>query len=272
MVQPAAPRVRRGERGGLRGEVHTDPEGSRNSANTARSRQPVPVPRSSTVPTCEGRGKPARAASTRVSVSGRGISAVRDTARSRVQNPRRPTICASGSRIGAAPDQAFVFSRVQPGARSRSSASGVRPRAWASSSRASRRGCSIPAARERLGRVLQGGRAGTNGGPRRCVAHEHEPENDTPGGPSNLEKDPDDWTTGDEPMTGAQASDLKTLCEEAGEAFEDGLTKAEASKRIDALREKTGKTKNRAGRARPGRLLTLRPPAWPPDPRRSARR
>ncbi len=35
--------------------------------------------------------------------------------------------------------------------------------------------------------------------------------------PSNAEKDPDDWVTGDEPMTGAQASYLKTLCEEAGE-------------------------------------------------------
>lgn len=58
---------------------------------------------------------------------------------------------------------------------------------------------------------------------------------------SNAEKDADDWTTGDEAMTGAQASYLKTLSEEAGEAFDDGLTKAEASKRIDALQEKTGR-------------------------------
>ena len=58
---------------------------------------------------------------------------------------------------------------------------------------------------------------------------------------SNAEKDPDDWTTGDEPMTGAQASYLKTLCEEAGEEFDDTLTKAEASKRIDALQAKTGR-------------------------------
>ena len=59
---------------------------------------------------------------------------------------------------------------------------------------------------------------------------------------SNAEKDPDDWTTGDEPMTGAQASYLKTLCEQAHDAapFDDSLTKAEASKRIDALREKVG--------------------------------
>jgi hypothetical protein len=59
--------------------------------------------------------------------------------------------------------------------------------------------------------------------------------------PSNREKDPEDWTTGDEPMTGAQASYLKTLCEEAGEAFDPGLSKAEASKRIDALQAKTGR-------------------------------
>ena len=58
---------------------------------------------------------------------------------------------------------------------------------------------------------------------------------------SNTVKDPEDWTTGDERMTGAQASYLKTLCEEAGEAFDPGLTKAEASKRIDALQAKTGR-------------------------------
>jgi hypothetical protein len=59
--------------------------------------------------------------------------------------------------------------------------------------------------------------------------------------PSNREKDPDDWVTGDEPMTGAQASYLKTLSEEAREAFDPNLTKAEASKRIDELQEKTGR-------------------------------
>nr|WP_317892150.1 DUF3072 domain-containing protein [uncultured Sphingomonas sp.] len=61
---------------------------------------------------------------------------------------------------------------------------------------------------------------------------------------SNAEKDPDDWTTGDEPMTGAQASYLKTLSEEAGEEFDQSLSKAEASKRIDALQEKTGRGAN----------------------------
>lgn len=58
--------------------------------------------------------------------------------------------------------------------------------------------------------------------------------------PSNMEKDPDEWVSGDEPMTGAQASYLKTLAEQAHEldAFEETLTKAEASKRIDALKAK----------------------------------
>ena len=58
---------------------------------------------------------------------------------------------------------------------------------------------------------------------------------------TNREKDPDEWVTGDETMTGAQASYLKTLCEEAGEAFDEMLTKADASKRIDELQAKTGR-------------------------------
>lgn len=59
---------------------------------------------------------------------------------------------------------------------------------------------------------------------------------------SNTVKDPDDWTTGEEPMTGAQASYLKTLSEETHQPFDgDDLTKAEASKRIDALRGKAGR-------------------------------
>jgi uncharacterized damage-inducible protein DinB len=72
------------------------------------------------------------------------------------------------------------------------------------------------------------------------MTDQHNPK-DHPTG--NAEKDPDDWTTGDEPMTGAQASYLKTLSEEAHEAFDEGLSKAEASKRIDALQEKTGRGK-----------------------------
>ena len=62
---------------------------------------------------------------------------------------------------------------------------------------------------------------------------------------SNTEKDPDEWVTGDEPMTGAQKSYLKTLSDEADEPFDDHLTKAEASKRIDALQEKTGRGADR---------------------------
>jgi hypothetical protein len=57
----------------------------------------------------------------------------------------------------------------------------------------------------------------------------------------NPAKDPEDWTTGDEPMTGPQRSYLQTLCQEAEEEFDDTLTKAEASKRIDELQQKTGR-------------------------------
>jgi hypothetical protein len=56
---------------------------------------------------------------------------------------------------------------------------------------------------------------------------------------SNTAKDPDQWVTGDEPMTGAQASYLQTLAQEAGEPFDDSLSKAEASKRIEELQDKT---------------------------------
>lgn len=59
----------------------------------------------------------------------------------------------------------------------------------------------------------------------------------------NTRKDPDQWTTGDEPMTGAQRSYLHTLAQEAGEEVNDDLTKAEASKKIDELQEKTGRGK-----------------------------
>ncbi|MBZ9739658.1 MULTISPECIES: DUF3072 domain-containing protein [unclassified Mesorhizobium] len=57
---------------------------------------------------------------------------------------------------------------------------------------------------------------------------------------ANVEKDPDEWVSGDDPMTPSQASYLKTLCEQAqdDESFADNLSKAEASKRIDALRAK----------------------------------
>ena len=62
--------------------------------------------------------------------------------------------------------------------------------------------------------------------------------------PSNAEKDPHDWTTGNETMTGAQASYLKTLSEEAGEEFDASLSKADASLKIDELQKKTGRGKD----------------------------
>lgn len=61
------------------------------------------------------------------------------------------------------------------------------------------------------------------------------------GATGNLQKDPDDWITGDEPMTQAQASYLKTLSDEAHVPFEANLTKAGASKRIDELQAVTGR-------------------------------
>ncbi len=73
-------------------------------------------------------------------------------------------------------------------------------------------------------------------------------------------KSPEEWTTGDEPMTGAQGSYLHTLAREAGEDVPDEMTKAEASEKIDDLRQKTGRgatSRPRAakgrGRAQPGR-------------------
>jgi len=56
---------------------------------------------------------------------------------------------------------------------------------------------------------------------------------------SNMRKSPDDWVSGGEPMTGAQKSYLKTLCEETKQPFDDSLTKAQASKRIDELHRLT---------------------------------
>jgi hypothetical protein len=60
-------------------------------------------------------------------------------------------------------------------------------------------------------------------------------------GASNTEKDPADWVTGDEPMTGAQRSYLTTLSQEAKVEVDENLTKAEASRRIDELQKVTGR-------------------------------
>ena len=62
--------------------------------------------------------------------------------------------------------------------------------------------------------------------------------------PSNTQKDPDEWVTKDEPITGAQRSYLHTLASEAGEDVDENLTKGEASKKIDELQQKTGRGSN----------------------------
>lgn len=60
--------------------------------------------------------------------------------------------------------------------------------------------------------------------------------------PDSARNDPDEWVTGDEPVTGARQSYLSTLAQEAGEEIDrDTLTKAEASRRIDELQEQTGR-------------------------------
>lgn len=74
-----------------------------------------------------------------------------------------------------------------------------------------------------------------------------------PNPPSNMAKDPDDWVSGDEPMTGAQASYLKALSEQArdSDAFDQTLTKAEAWKRIDALKAKVARERDSGVERRP---------------------
>lgn len=70
--------------------------------------------------------------------------------------------------------------------------------------------------------------------------HTANPKTDPDPGSTTI-KDPDDGTSGEDRMTGAQASSLKTLCEEAGEEFDADLGKAEASRRIEALPARTGR-------------------------------
>ncbi len=73
------------------------------------------------------------------------------------------------------------------------------------------------------------------------MADEQNPKSQTPEN-GNTEKDPDDWVSGDDPMTGAQASYLKTLSEQADDpdAYDETVNKAEASRRIDALKDRLG--------------------------------
>ncbi len=79
----------------------------------------------------------------------------------------------------------------------------------------------------------------TNGQEQKHSGNSQQQNNDTLG--SNTVKDPSEWSTGDEPMTGAQKSYLKTLSDEAGEEFDENLSKADASKKIDELQHKTGR-------------------------------
>ena len=64
-------------------------------------------------------------------------------------------------------------------------------------------------------------------------------KNDASTASQPLQRDPDEWKTGDEPMTDAQRSYLETLCRETGDQFDDTLTKADASKLIDELRARS---------------------------------
>jgi hypothetical protein len=67
-----------------------------------------------------------------------------------------------------------------------------------------------------------------------------QPDNTNPA----LQKDPDQWKTGDEPMTAAQRSYLETLSTDTGEEVDETLTKAEASQRIDELRQRSPRVNN----------------------------
>ena len=78
---------------------------------------------------------------------------------------------------------------------------------------------------------------------KRDDASEHDNPKLNPDALDNQIKDPEDWVTGQEPMTGAQASYLKTLSEQAHDpdAYDPSLDKAEASKRIDQLKQEKGR-------------------------------
>jgi hypothetical protein len=71
-------------------------------------------------------------------------------------------------------------------------------------------------------------------------------QTNTNGDERQLQKDPDEWKTGDEPMTAAQRSYLETLAHDGGETFDEELSKAEASKRIDELRAKSPRVNEEA--------------------------
>lgn len=66
-----------------------------------------------------------------------------------------------------------------------------------------------------------------------------------------VRRDPSDWKTGDEPMTEAQASYLRTLSEEADEPFDPQMTKADASRRIDELQARSPRVQEEDGATPP---------------------
>lgn len=59
------------------------------------------------------------------------------------------------------------------------------------------------------------------------------PTGDTP------DKDPETWTTGDEPATGPQLSYLQTLAHDTGTDLPENLSKAQASELIDRLQQES---------------------------------
>ncbi|MBA4063398.1 MAG: DUF3072 domain-containing protein [Isosphaera sp.] len=76
------------------------------------------------------------------------------------------------------------------------------------------------------------------------------PQGPPPADDPSAVKDPSEWVTGGEPMTGAQESYLKTLGREAGETVAEDMTKAEASEKIEELREKTGRGRAKTSAAK----------------------
>lgn len=76
---------------------------------------------------------------------------------------------------------------------------------------------------------------------------DQQPAPASPAAPASAEKPTDQWVTGDEPITGPQASYLETLAREAGEEVPEGLTKAQASEMIDRLQSKTGRGADSSG-------------------------
>nr|MBP1190082.1 hypothetical protein [Frigoribacterium sp. PvP032] len=92
-----------------------------------------------------------------------------------------------------------------------------------------------PAAPEGGGAPASGADAGSGSGSGETLG------GNRPDPSTTASKDPEDWVTGDEPMTGPQKSYLDTLAREAGEELPADLSKAKASEHIDRLQEKTGR-------------------------------